>query len=225
MEEYHKINTIYKRDLANKGKIIEGEWALPEFEYLQNNTWVFTEKVDGTNIRISAKLDVGETDDVYYNLRIGGRTDDAQIQVTLIAAIQKLVPIKKFLEVFPGGPEHSPHHVTLYGEGYGPKIQKGGGNYGQDQSFVLFDVRIGNWWLQREDVESIGEKLGLTVVPVIGWGTLHDAAHLVREGLTSKWGNFISEGLVMRPKLELRTRSNHRIIAKIKHRDFTGGSL
>ena len=30
----------------------------------------------------------------------------------------------------------------MYGEGYGAKIQKGGGNYRQDQDFVLFDVLL-----------------------------------------------------------------------------------
>ena len=51
MKEYHKIQSVFKRDIAN-GKIIEGKYSLPEFEYLKDNQWVFTEKVDGTNIRI-----------------------------------------------------------------------------------------------------------------------------------------------------------------------------
>ena len=52
MKEYHKIQTIFKRDPENKFKtLIYGEFSLPEFEYLKNNTWIFTEKVDGTNIR------------------------------------------------------------------------------------------------------------------------------------------------------------------------------
>lgn len=51
MKEYHKIQTCFKRDEKTK-RIIEGDWTLPEFEYLKDCQWVFTEKVDGTNIRV-----------------------------------------------------------------------------------------------------------------------------------------------------------------------------
>ena len=47
MNQYHKINTIFKRDMTNNGKMIIGNFALPEIEYLKNNKWIFTEKVDG----------------------------------------------------------------------------------------------------------------------------------------------------------------------------------
>ena len=47
MREYHKINSVFKRD--ERGNFIE-EYADDVFEYLKDNVWVFTEKVDGTNI-------------------------------------------------------------------------------------------------------------------------------------------------------------------------------
>ena len=51
MKEYHKIQTVYLRDPENRMKtLIEGAWAKPEFETLQNAKWTWTEKVDGTNI-------------------------------------------------------------------------------------------------------------------------------------------------------------------------------
>jgi hypothetical protein len=84
-----------------------------------------------------------------------------------------------FASVFPDSTPESP--VILYGEGYGPGIQKGGGNYGSDQSFVLFDIKIGPWWLRREDVLEIADKLMIPdVVPVVGKGTLADMVALVR---------------------------------------------
>ena len=53
MSKYHKIQSIFKRDMTSKRRtLIEGYWTLPEFEYLANNPWTFTEKVDGTNIRV-----------------------------------------------------------------------------------------------------------------------------------------------------------------------------
>jgi hypothetical protein len=208
MTEYHKIQSIYKRDMASKHKtLIEGDWTLPEFAYLADNVWTFTEKVDGTNIRVIFK-DGGIT--------FGGRTDAAQIPAQLVGRLnERFLPLAaKLAEVFPDG------SAVLYGEGYGAKIQKGGGNYRADQDFVLFDVRVGPWWLQRADVEDVAWRLDLDTVPVIGQGTLHDAVAWAKRGIRSTWGDFEAEGIVARPKTELCTRGGQRIIAKIKCRDF-----
>lgn len=208
MSEYHKIQSIFKRDMTSKRKtLIEGDWTLPEFEYLAGNVWVFTEKVDGTNIRVIFK-DGGVT--------FGGRTEDAQIPAQLVTRLnERFLPMAaKLAEVFPDG------SAVLYGEGYGAKIQKGGGNYRQDQDFVLFDVKCGDWMLQRADVEDVAGKLGIDVVPIIGEGTLHDAVARAKAGILSTWGDFQAEGIVARPKTELKTRSGHRLITKIKCRDF-----
>ena len=44
--------------------------------------------------------------------------------------------------------------VTVYGEGYGAKIQSGG-MYRQDQAVIVFDVRVGPWWLSDENVADV----------------------------------------------------------------------
>lgn len=207
MNEYHKIQTMFKRDMVNNGKtLLEGQWTLPEFKFLALNAWVFTEKVDGTNIRVM--LQGG-------GITFGGKTDSAQIPAQLVTRLnERFLPLaEKMQEVF--GCD-----ACLYGEGYGAKIQKGGGNYRQDQDFVLFDVKCGDWWLQRADVEDVAGKLGIDIVPIIGEGTLHDAVALAKAGIISTWGDFQAEGIVARPKVELKTRNGHRIITKIKSRDF-----
>lgn len=206
--EYHKIQTIFKRDEKTK-RIVEGNFSLPEFEYLYECPWEFTEKVDGTNIRI---IWDGE------NVTFGGRTDSAQIPANLIGRLQELfmtTPKKLLLkEVFPGG-------AILYGEGYGNKIQAVGKDYLPDRSdFILFDVKVGDWWLERENVNDVASKLSILSVPVIGTGTLKEAIELVRGGQQSQLGNLTSEGIVARPKVSLFNRKGERIIAKIKHRDF-----
>ena len=208
MTEYHKIQSIFKRDMTSKRKtLIEGEWTLPEFEYLAGNAWTFTEKVDGTNIRVIFKDGC---------VTFGGRTENAQIPAKLVERLnERFLPLAvKLGEVFADG------SAVLYGEGYGAKIQKGGDNYRADQDFVLFDVRVGPWWLQRADVEDVAQKLGIDVVPVIGEGTLHDAVAWAKRGIRSTWGDFEAEGIVARPQTELHTRAGHRLVAKIKCRDF-----
>jgi hypothetical protein len=86
---------------------------------------------------------------------------------------------------------------------------------------VLFDVKINDWWLERKNVEEISVELNLPVVPVIGQGNLYDMVELTNKGFNSRWGNFIAEGVIARPKIGLKTRSGHRIITKIKHSDFS----
>ncbi len=208
MKTYHKIQTVFKRDMENKGKtLLMGQWSRPEFEYLASNRWVYTEKVDGTNIRIMFD---GE------KVTFGGKTDSAHIPAKLVDRLRERFPnADAFAAAFePGAP------VCLYGEGYGAGIQKGG-KYRDDQDFVLFDVNVGGWWLQRADVEDVARKLRLDVVPIIGEGTLFRCIERVQSGMQSEWGDFQAEGIVARPETELCTRGGERrIITKIKCRDF-----
>ena len=208
MKTYHKIPTVYSRDPGTNYKsLLIGQFATPELDYLQHNIWVFTEKVDGTNIRVM--FENGQ-------ITFGGKTDKAQIPATLLNKLNEifLPQLETFKELF------NDAEVCLYGEGYGPKIQKGGGNYRNDQSFVLFDIRIGEWWLKREDVEDIAGKFGLDVVPIIGEGTLCEMVDKAKKGFNSVWGDFAAEGIVARPKTELIARNGQRIITKIKFKDF-----
>ena len=202
MKEYHKIQSVFKRD----GKtLIDGAWTLPEFEYLADNLWTLTEKVDGTNIRIMFKDG---------KITFGGRTDNADIPAALITRLNE-----RFLPQAETMQNMFNDDVCLYGEGYGAKIQNGG-NYRQDPDFVLFDVRIGDFWLQRDSIVDIAEKLSLDVVPIIGETTLKQAVEMVRGGIKSTWGDFQAEGVIAKPLVELKTRNGERIITKIKCKDF-----
>lgn len=206
MKEYHKIQTVYLRDPETNYKtLLDGHYALPEFEYLAINRWVFTEKVDGTNIRVMWDGN---------NVTFGGKTDNASIPSFLVNRLQERFHPRLFSENF------GVTAVCLYGEGYGAKIQKGGGNYRPDQDFVLFDVKIGDWWLNRPDVEDVSRNLQIDIVPIIGEGTLPEMVTMARDGFLSQWGSFLSEGIVARPSVELKSRNGARIITKIKHKDF-----
>ena len=202
---------MFKRDMSHKGKIMVGEWSLPEFEYLKDNQWVFTEKVDGTNIRV-----MFDGESVSY----GGKTDNAQLHVDLVENLHKMFDHKLDIlkEIFENTTDN-PTEVCLYGEGYGAGIQKGG-CYREDKSFVLFDIKIGHFWLLRKDVEDIAKQLNIDIVPIVGQGTLEDGMNIVKNGFNSTWGSFIAEGIVARPETELKTRRGDRLITKIKHCDF-----
>jgi len=215
MNKYPKIQTVFLRDPDNKYKtLLEGQYALPEFEYLKDNTWVFTEKIDGTNIRVMWHGIMPDAETLTFR----GRTDKAQIPLFLLDKLQGTFHKDRFLEVF-----EEPTNVCLYGEGYGARIQKGGGNYISDGvNFILFDVKVEDIYLERRNIEDIAGKLGIEIVPIIGRGTLQDAIKLVRRGFPSyiAEADIVAEGIVMRPKVELMTRRGNRIITKIKYKDF-----
>lgn len=208
MTEYHKIQTVFLRDPETKFKtLLIGQYSEPEFSYLSGNLWTFTEKVDGTNIRVMVSED--------GNISFGGKTDNASIPALLLERLAErfLRQHDLLVKMFPRG-------GCLYGEGYGARIQKGGGNYRADQDFVLFDVNVGGWWLLRNAVEEVSAELHVDIVPIIGCGTLPAMVALAKSGFKSHWGKFPAEGIVARPSHELKTRSGHRIITKIKARDF-----
>lgn len=226
MKEYHKINTIFKRDMAGDKKLIVGQWSQPEFEYLANNQWEFTEKVDGTNIRVHFSRGVFEGMPT-VRINFGGRTDNASIPPDLLSALNKqFADLDLGTRVLNIMEERKIEEFTLYGEGYGPKIQRGG-KYRSLPGFVMFDVAVGDWWLERDSVNDLGKTLDVDTVPVIGEGTLWDAIDLVKNGvdgdppyLVSRWGNFEAEGIVARPAVSMFDRAGRRIIAKIKGKDF-----
>jgi len=207
MLAYPKIPTVFERDPATHFKtLLYGQYATPELKFLKNCPWVVTEKVDGTNTRVSWD---GE------RVVFGGKTENAQIPARLVERLQTLFPVELFKMLYPNTP------MCLFGEGYGAKIQKGGRNYKPDGvDFVLFDVNVGGLWLERSNVCDIGDHLKIGIVPIVGYGTLQGAVDATRSGFKSQWGNFLAEGLVMRPETELCTRRGERIIAKIKHKDF-----
>ncbi|QEP41893.1 hypothetical protein D5085_01260 [Ectothiorhodospiraceae bacterium BW-2] len=206
VNEYHKIQTVYLRDPATKHKtLLEGQFAKPEFEYLKNNIWVFTEKVDGTNIRVQWDGD---------HVSFAGKTDHAETPKFLLDKLDELFTAEAFAM-------HKLPPLCLYGEGYGAKIQKGGGNYIPDGvSFILFDINIDGIWLERQNVEDIAQKLVIDSVPMIGEGTLLEGIERVKNGYDSRLRLTPPEGLVMRPKVELVNRRGERVITKIKINDF-----
>lgn len=208
MIEYQKIPSPFKRyaEGPNRNRFIPGEWSSPELDYLADADWLWTEKVDGTNIRVHWDG---------HKVTYGGRTDNAQIPAKLIAALDALVPEELFEQQF------GANEATLYGEGYGAGIQKGG-VYRPDMSFVLFDVRVGRWWLRRDDVEDVARGMGLDAVPVVMSATLTDAILRVQgRSVRSFWNSeVLAEGLVGVTSCGLLDRSGDRLMVKVKVKDF-----
>lgn len=202
---YPKIETIFERD-PKTFKVDENKIKDPIYTLIKE--WEFTEKIDGTNIRIIY--------DGTSNIKFGGRTENAQLPCELLNLLHEDIKFEPFHETF------GEKNVIIFGEGYGAKIQNGGG-YSPTQKFIAFDILIGErYWLNREDVESICNKLGLDIVPLIGYMSLEEGVKIVKEGFKSKIGNgsMDSEGLIGRTRIPLFDSKHNRLICKIKTKDF-----
>ena len=210
MKEYHKIETLFERDMEGTKKLIEGKFRNECVEYLKDNKWIFTEKIDGTNIRVHWDG---------HCVVFAGRTDNAQIPTPLVQELNKLflgiTNEQIFEQKFGANP------VTLYGEGYGGKIQSGG-NYSKTQKFILFDIAVNDTFLKREDMEEIAKAFNLQVVPILPITTIQEAVDYVKSKPMSVIAEEPkeSEGVVGTPNVRLTDFRGNRIIVKVKVCDF-----
>ena len=212
MIPYIKIDTPFERDNDGTKKLIEGKFRNETVEYLKDNKWFCSEKIDGTNIGI-----VWDGHKVSFQ----GRTEKAQIPTQLVNKLNELFGGTINEEMFEQ--KFGEMNVILFGEGYGPKIQKGGGLYRDDVSFILFDVYLPdqNLWLKRDAVEDIAKGFGIDVVDIVLTGTLQEAIDFVKTKPKSHIGTANMEGLVCRPTVEMLDRMGRRVITKIKVCDFS----
>lgn len=215
MNTYHKIHGIFKRHLegAKKGRFIMGQYSRPDFEMLKDIRWEWTEKIDGTNIRV-----IWDGNDISFK----GKTDRAELPKHLEEKLNKIFYKEETIELFQDF--FGETEVCFYGEGYGYKIQKGCKYFGGEKEvgFILFDIKVGKTWLKRSDVMDLANSFNIKVVPYLGRGTVEEAINFVKSEPKSAFGNqdFVMEGLVIRPEVELLDRNGHRIITKIKVKDF-----
>lgn len=244
---YQKINTIFMRDAKNVIMPYE-PFVEPEFEYLRGLKWRAEEKIDGTNMRIEVTkeevldytMDPSVLKGVKFNIRIAGKTDNAQIPKNLLKHMQEKYTNKKILgalglkEFIPVSEWKSmynwddyskiPAIYTIYGEGYGEGIQSGGWYIKGGNEFIVFDVKVNDIYLKTEARDEIATKLGAPIVPFKGYFTLDEAIDYVRKGFRSVVAESpevkMAEGLVLRTDLGLRNRMGNRLIVKIKYEDF-----
>lgn len=256
---YQKINTLYKRDAKNVIMPYDG-FTEPEFEYLRNVKWRAEIKIDGTCMRIEVSkhpvLNGTIVNGVYFEVEYKGKTDNAQIppkmlkfmqehfqedKVLAALGLEKKISLDNWVEhkwTFDDGvtPNYDaiPDMYTIYGEGYGCGIQKGGNYIKDGVDFRVFDVKVtckyhkGNMqvddiYLNVEARDEIANKLGANIVPFYGYLTIDEAVEVVRKGIvTGMWANptLVEEGLVLRTDCGLLNRQGKRLIVKIKTEDF-----
>lgn len=201
-----------------------------------------------------------DIDGLTFTLNIKGKTDNANIPKNLSEFLNTKYTLEKVCKAFGYSKSHYelfhdnndiallkeehpeffvdgvldidkiPEKYTIYGEGYGQKIQGCGSNYLKDSvDFIGFDVKVkssnrNEVWLLRDSKESIFNALDTKIVPIIGYLTIDEAIEMVKKGFEvtiphDKEG-FIAEGLVMRSPVGMKFRNGSECIFKIKYGDF-----
>jgi len=140
--------------------------------------------------------------------------------------------------------------IVVYGEGAGGKQQGMSHTYGPNLFFIVFDVQVGDLWLDVPKAEKVATDLGLEFVHYVKVPTdlavldaWRDAPSVqaIRNGITSVVGHNVlevadgvvdhpllgrllnpkkREGIVLRPLVELRKNNGERLICKHKGDDF-----
>ena len=210
MHFYNKIETVHARAEDGTKKLIMDSWRNPTVEMLKDIDWVFTEKIDGTNISVCWDG---------HEITFHGRTEKANIPEFLENKLREMFDNSDAEELFEQ--KFGEREVILFGEGYGNRIQSVGKHYIPDGvSFILFDVMIGGNYQSRDTVEDVARCFGIDVVPIVLTGTIKDAEGFIMTHPASTIGDCEMEGVVGRPKYELQDRCGNRIIVKIKWRDY-----
>lgn len=150
-------------DSVNKA-LIMGDYACEEFGLI--NRWHVEEKIDGMNVRIIVHKE---------NMVIAGRGDDSVVPNKLRQHITDLMTPERIqsLQVLIGNDQ-----FTLFGEGYGPSIQNGG-NYRDDQGFILFDC-MSTRWSTREELAQIATLLNCPTPHQFGMMTEEEIVALIQ---------------------------------------------
>jgi len=216
-------------------------------ENLYKNQWILLfkecyalEKIHGTSAHIHFNPPVTPTSTGRLTFFAGGESHNKFLslfnEAELLKAFNNLgIPCDK--------------SVTVYGEAYGGKCQGMSHTYGPNLKFIVFDVQIGDCWLNVPDAEQVAKKLGLEFVHYIkvslakatinGLGILivetslsgvdqqRDACSVqsVRNGVTTAEDHMAGkgkkrEGVVLRPLIELTMNNGERVICKHKGEEF-----
>lgn len=211
MKKYEKIETVFERDIMGTKKLKYGCYRNSAIKYTAWNEWQWTEKIDGTNVRVHWDG---------HKVSFSGRTDNSQLPSPLL---------KRLIDIFGGTDTEElfeqlfgEKEVILFGEGYGKKIQAVGSQYIPDGvDFILFDVCVNDTYLDRKAVDNIALAFRISVVPIVLVGTINDAINYVMTKPNSTIGTAPMEGLVGRPAVELKDKNGNRLIVKVKVCDFT----
>lgn len=170
-----------------------------------------TEKVHGTSAHVSYD---GETKEIRY---FSGESKPA------FEAFFDKPKLKELFEAL----ELETANITVYGECYGGKVQGMSSTYGKEVRFIVFEVRINEYWQNVDRAKYWADRLELEFVPYkIIPATIKrfDAERAKFSEVAERRGcgtDKKREGIVLRPLIEYQHQNGGRLLAKYKNEIFS----
>jgi hypothetical protein len=164
------------------------------------------EKIDGTSSHISWSFDTK-----IVNFFSGGESHENFIKLFDVEFLKAC-----FERIFPD------QNVVIFGENYAGKCQGQSHVYGKQSKFIGFDVKVGDYWLNVPNAESVCSQFNIEFVHYdkieVNLENLTkyrdmDSVQAVRNGMGT---GHKREGIVLRPLIEMRTNNGDRVICKYK---------
>ena len=184
------------------------------------------EKLHGTSAHIKFKTNPSNKAQWQLVLFSGGEKYN-----NFIALFDDDALMAKFLTLSP----EPDKEYTIYGEAYGGSQQGMSLTYGPKLKFGVFDVQVGESWLDVPNGEKFAKDFGLEYVP---WEKVSTdlpaldaqrdkpSVQAIRNGVSilNADGTITNprkrEGVVLRPLIEVRLNNGDRVMAKHKGDDF-----
>lgn len=194
-----------RRKLIVPAKGQDEAYRSPLLAYLADSPWVYSRKIDGENIRIQ-----WDGEQALWN----GKSNAFQCSAEFTDYMNHTFLEEIFEEKF--GRDKV---VTIFGEKMGPKTQ--GNELGlKKDELVIFDVNVNGTWLSGVDVVEVAYYFGCrTPFAFMPHGmapeSLYHLIMMCAKGDFEDW-----EGIVAHPAVEMRDQAGHRVIVKIKNRDY-----
>lgn len=220
--KYHKIRNLFRRDPQTR-QIEPYEYGSEAIAYLSGASWVCQEKIDGTNTRI-----IWDGERVSFGTK--NTLDLSNMQGKLRQHLETTYGAPEFEHLLEQ--EFGSTPVTIYGEGYGHKIQTGAGYFpdapeGQN-GFLAFDVRIGGRYQDPDDTAGVAHKLGIPLVDHhLPQTTIPDTVQTMARALmgedpplTHPQTDKEIEGFILRPPVMLYDRFGSRVMTKVLMSDI-----
>lgn len=116
--------------------------------------------------------------------------------------------------------------VVVFGEAYGGKQQGMRATYGDTLKFIVFDVKVGEQWVNVPNAFGISQKLGLEFVDFKKVSTDLESLNFERDRCSEQairngcGEGKLREGVVLRPLFEFRQPNGDRVMAKHKRDEF-----
>lgn len=210
--KYPRTNHLWNREGHNKSDKVRALIAeknngrLPftsdyaEADFGLVDIWDVEEKIDGKNI----SMVLNDKKKGEYRISIFGRNGQSLVSKHLEEYLRDTFTVNKVMEAIGGlglmiqKGRTANESLTLFGEGYGEKIQ---GDYYKigEPRFALFDIISCGIWSNRDKVRTVGERLGLIAAPYLGQMTELEIVEFIKSKPKSRINPDVTmEGIIAR---------------------------